>query len=81
MFWKAPLYVTGVGERSERWKELMSRSDAVCRMMCRAPSRETAGRLNRDISQQADRSKRTFSLSKPHLPSFSRRAATMSQFI
>lgn len=81
MFPKTPLYETGVGERSERWKEIMSRSDAVCRMMCRGSSRETAERLNRDVSQQADRSKRTFCLPQPHLPSFSRRAATMSQFI
>lgn len=66
----------------ERWRELMSsRSEAVRRMMCKTPSRKATARLNGDMSQQADRSQWTFSFSQLHLPSFSCRVASMSQFI
>lgn len=69
-----------------RWKVWKAEGINVQGWCCvqndvQGPSRETAGRLNGDMSQQADRSERTFSFSQPHLPSFSRRAATMSQFI
>lgn len=62
---------------------MSSRSEAACVEWCADPlqrgCREVKWRYC--MSQQADRSERTFSFSQPHLPSFSCRVATMSQFI